>query len=218
MINISPKVMSRIQKTGKQLSQIKPQEKKGKLTVKFKEGEDSPSYGMMVKGLGYERVGNKKGMEVYDKPKGGEPTAKKSKVTLRPGQSADKYAPEGEGWESKQVGNKIVYTRSKTDKTAKSEMPSGSEMTAEQRESQVRGRQNTNEMQYRGSENPESNTESQKFVVKMKKEKSGSDGGSSTTSKERKESRRSLKVMCKGDSKSRGGCAIGPRRESKAKY
>jgi hypothetical protein len=216
MINISPKVMGRIEKTGKQLSKIKPQEKKGKLTVKFKEGEDSPSYGMMVKGLGYERVGNKKGMEVYDKPKGGEPTAKKSKVTLRPGQSADKYAPEGEGWESKQVGNKIVYTRSKTDKTAKSEMPS--EMTAEQRESQMRGRQNTNEMQYRGSENPESNTESQKFVVKMKKEKSGSDGGSSTTSKERKESRRSLKVMCKGDSKSRGGCAIGPRRESKAKY
>ncbi len=201
--------MDRIQETGKKLSKLKPQEKKGKLTARFKETE-GPSYGMM-KAMGYEYIGNKKGYDTYDKPKEGSP-----RVKLRPGQDASKYAPKGPGWESKQVGNKIIYTRGQT-KTTEAPASSGSEMTAEQKENQMRGRQNPNSMQYRNSESPSTETSRERVVIKMAKDKSG-DGGSSTTRSERQASRRALKVMCKGDSKSRGGCAIGPRRVSKAKY
>jgi hypothetical protein len=147
-----------------------------------------------------------------------EPKEKSSKIKLKRGEDPEKVAPTGDGWEKKQVGNKIIYTRSKTTLTAKGEQPSGGgEMTAEQKESQSRGRQNPNEMQYRGSESPSSETDRQKFVVKVRKEKSSSDEPS-YTGKEKRESRRAIKVACKGDSKSRGGCAVGPRRISRARY
>jgi hypothetical protein len=155
------------------------------------------------------------------KPKKGaspvvEPKEKTTTIKLKAGEDADKYAPTSGSWDKKQVGNKIIYTKRTTKVTEAPNGEYGGEMTAEQKESQMRGRQNPNEAQYR-SDGPSSETDRQKFVVKVKKEKSSSDEPS-YTSKEKRESRRALKVACKGDSKVRGGCAVGPRRISRARY
>lgn len=181
---------------------------KKRLKIRFKEGEDVKTPEGYIPNPGK----SNKRKKVFDLLEG-----QKTKIKLKAGQDKPEI-PEGYILDpEKSKGKSEVYINRKELEAKKSSESQFREPTEEERKRMESGDYyGKNFAEYR-DDVPSKSTKVSELIIK-KKEPKYKEEGPSTTSKERRESRRAYREMNKTERKFKQGCPVGKGRISRARY